>query len=1465
MKHKTRKTAKRCLTMVLALCMIFSSVKLPVAAAEENTSAYTGGLCEHHQEHTPECGYVEAKEEKPCRHEHTEECYQSSANGGSCSHEHTEECFEWVTNCVHEHTEECYAKESVSGNEVNPSESEQQELICSHVCSEESGCVTKKNVCQHVHDDQCGYSEGEKELVCPHIHDELCGYEPAEAGQPCRFVCEICSAQENQETAEIQEVSVLPEEILTQIVAIGTTPEQLRLPEQLEGIDVQGNMISVSVTWTSNPEFDGNVSGEYVFSPVLPEGYVLAEGVVLPSIEVIVQEDRMLLSGEGTYTVSTAEEFEKVMKEIRDGAGTDYTIVVQGDLTLDSAQLGADGKKIVIRSQENMQYLLSFPEEILYLSGAITFEKIHITPHTIYANGHPLVLGEGFGGGQDGNLRMTVYGGSDQDLAADTDLTILDGVYKLIAGGNSAGTLTGDTFVKFGGTAKFPTAADGKQADDYSTGSSAGYNLYQKSEMEVDWNPVMVSYTIHGVLPYGIYGGGINADTTGHTSVEMTGGTVYQIFGGGAANWNPNYAKPQHRNGVVNGDTSVTVTGGEVKSIYGGGYNGIDAYASEEYNDQVPQDARSTRAVVEGTASVTIGGDAHVPACEQSEDASTSGCDPAAVHGGSFHSTVTATRVRVGGNAKIETGGAKYTGYGYGSLFGAGTNDIVLETTNVILEDQGRIGRDDNELGTTAISQGMFGNITPLGYGAKSGCYIGGPRFEYGSEIRNQSGAAYAASVIVNGGQVDVISVGPKSRNTDQMKKSVMGNVLMQQTGGTIQAIEASCINNKKVTVNGNVDVKVSGGTVSSYIMGRYPGMRNDDKTITGTVKLELSGASADGFHKIPMIETMDQVTVKSGSRVLVEGNWREYDYVGKYRQDGKAGLVKNLPFFQVKELVVEPDGILALTQKGLVEGNIEMNGHLNLQRHNGLGGLGAKVTAPLTAEQTASGTGWLLPFEGRNYGTGSIPKKGEEYVYGKTAGSSMKLTLENAGTTGLYVNRKNKTDQQDVWYIDQKIPVETITVTYQWKGGDSPASIPKDVQLPAPDQIEKNSAYTARQVTSATHIFDGWYLDEKFTKKFTDGTRLSQDTTLYGNWRVDGGGEILWYRNIYLQESDGTYSDDPYKSGQGGWAAPDKPVSISPDKLNGEEVAGFILGQDLVYDQGYVKERLSADHAIEAGKHNPLRIYYKRPYTVTYEYTGTVPAGAPQVPAMYYAFAGEEVEVEAVPVMTDYVFTGWKVKTPTDQSIENGKLKPMQSNVVLTGSWGKPTTPIVPTAAAYKVEHYKQQNDGSYNLEETQFPLYGEIGKNVTAVAKSYDGYSVNQTKSTFTGVVIKPVVENGEIKCLTLKIYYDKDPAPNPPKPDVPNPPTNPGDSDTPQTPNVPDTPNVPEQQKVAGEITAPEQIEVPKQPDGVGQLDAAPKTGDSVNLILWISLLAVSGIGLTVLMVGGKKKRHCKKRRK
>ena len=341
MKHKTRTMAKRWLAVILCLCMIFPSAVTLVSAAEEpaeETPAYTGGLCEHHLEHTEDCGYVEAVEGSPCQHEHTEDCYaavpaesesvepvcshvhdescgySAPTEGTPCTHEHTEECFEWVTECVHEHTDDCYEESSVSDSTATSSDSKERELVCNHECSEESGCITQKNVCQHEHDSECGYSEGTEGTPCTHVHDESCGYLAAEEpvqdsgesepvlicphangehddtcgyveaveGHPCEYVCPICSGMQNnliQLTEDDIEITLTnPVGYVGQeynlLEKATVTPEEYENgnPIQLRITDLQANPEDAEYEW-NNPVLKVT-SNENVAFTVTYEAYV---------------------------------------------------------------------------------------------------------------------------------------------------------------------------------------------------------------------------------------------------------------------------------------------------------------------------------------------------------------------------------------------------------------------------------------------------------------------------------------------------------------------------------------------------------------------------------------------------------------------------------------------------------------------------------------------------------------------------------------------------------------------------------------------------------------------------------------------------------------------------------------------------------------------------------------------------------------------------------------------------------------------------------------------------------------------------------------------------------------------------------------------------------------------------------------------------------------------------------------
>lgn len=71
--------------------------------------------------------------------------------------------------------------------------------------------------------------------------------------------------------------------------------------------------------------------------------------------------------------------------------------------------------------------------------------------------------------------------------------------------------------------------------------------------------------------------------------------------------------------------------------------------------------------------------------------------------------------------------------------------------------------------------------------------------------------------------------------------------------------------------------------------------------------------------------------------------------------------------------------------------------------------------------------------------------------------------------------------------------------------------------------------------------------------------------------------------------------------------------------------------------------------------------------YQVKYAYTGTVPTGAPALPADETHKMHTDVTVAAEPALDGYVFSGW---TTGDASVSGGRFKMPGKDVTLTGSW---------------------------------------------------------------------------------------------------------------------------------------------------------------------------------------------------
>ena len=272
----------------LLLCAVLLAGQLGTTIYAEGTASDTEGLCEHHPEHTAECGYVEAVEGHRCEHVHTDGCYTDQL---ICGYE--EENMEPASDsdAAHEHTQECY------------------------------------------------------ELDCPHEHgehDEDCGYKEAVEGRPCGFICDKCRKDpetdsgnippvpERQETDQeetedaavftITAFDVLNEGVQARTVPVGTKLADLNLPATLEAsgytVDesAEEHVTIQDVTWEPDNAWDETIDGGYVFMPVLPAGYTCAEDVELPEISVrIGMVNYAMLSSADDYDTGDKTAFQEIL------------------------------------------------------------------------------------------------------------------------------------------------------------------------------------------------------------------------------------------------------------------------------------------------------------------------------------------------------------------------------------------------------------------------------------------------------------------------------------------------------------------------------------------------------------------------------------------------------------------------------------------------------------------------------------------------------------------------------------------------------------------------------------------------------------------------------------------------------------------------------------------------------------------------------------------------------------------------------------------------------------------------------------------------------------------------------------------------------------------------------------------------------------------------------------------------
>ena len=227
------------------------------------------------------------------------------------THQHIDSCYRLEENCIHNHSEKCYPVIESIPEEASPSNAQYLEPTeCIHICSEENGCIVKVLDCLYTTEEAPeDFTSDPTEESIPETIPEATPSNSAPSLQECicrekciaehiNSDCPICKddisscTMAKAESIVIAVFEELSEKITEQRVTKDTAAENLVLPKELNATDEKGQTILVEkVIWEYKKINNENQNQErYLFTAKLPEGYVLNEGLTMPTITVIVED-----------------------------------------------------------------------------------------------------------------------------------------------------------------------------------------------------------------------------------------------------------------------------------------------------------------------------------------------------------------------------------------------------------------------------------------------------------------------------------------------------------------------------------------------------------------------------------------------------------------------------------------------------------------------------------------------------------------------------------------------------------------------------------------------------------------------------------------------------------------------------------------------------------------------------------------------------------------------------------------------------------------------------------------------------------------------------------------------------------------------------------------------------------------------------------------------------------------------
>lgn len=682
-----------------------------------------------------------------------------------------------------------------------------------------------------------------------------------------------------------------------------------------------------------------------------------------------------------------------------------------------------------------------------------------------------------------------------------------------------------------------------------------------------------------------IYAGGFNSDVNGDTFVKIAlpeSQNINYVYGGGARH---DYRGEKHK-ATVRGDARVQALSGSFGSIYGGSYHGRIDGDSEVVVGQPQGDRRAVYDEIYG------GGD-------QSTLGSRSGWN------------------WVGGNASVRVENTAHPKRDTSMILGGGVIDTINGTTELVLN----------------------------GGSNKHWVFAGGSNVgahDESAEILNKNGEDVTAKIVINGGDWHEVYSTVDTNYSSTASQEINGDVLVEFNGGKVDYFSLSA---HQTHVAGDSVLTINGGelgdgatAISGYQHGdSQPG--NTDKTgkVEGKRIVNLN-------NKVPMkcwrMYAIDQINVNNVAPFVARGSADE----GALRQCGDVNI---------------QGGVLALTGpnelintkdvNGTIQGAPKAKGDLTIAAGATLAlnatGDGLSTPGYVNAEGSATGAGKLLAV--RPSGSDWIstdmsqgdPKVGEVYIRSNSTDETAKpntaanmVKLANA-PTALYAEYTQDASSiapsfAHAWRIAEDLSAKFVTVTFDKNGGDTEAD-PREKKVTLAGGATSGTVGALPTPPSRDGFeFAGWNTEQDGRgDEFTDSTPVSQDLTVYAQWRAlatftvtytDGvDGEEVFADQVHgglaagaaTPPFQGTPSRDGYRFD--GWA-PEVAPAVACDATY---VAQWTRLYTVTYTDGVDGEEVFADQAytgLVAGEKTPS--FDGTPSRAGYDFVGWNPDVVPAV-----------------------------------------------------------------------------------------------------------------------------------------------------------------------------------------------------------------------------------------------------------